>query len=456
MEYPHLVLIVIDTLRKDYARLLEDELRRLGFVSYDNVIAPAPWTIPSHASIFTGFYPLLHGAHETRSKKSHEIRLSLSRMLLTNVLKTNYGYNNYLISSNPFVSPNFGFEGFDKYFDVFPLRVSFFSAEERRYIQNLLKEEKSKIQVGLKLIRDKRFSLLSKATLWFFRKRLRKIKQRLSITDWPLDKGLKNTLKIISTIKFDNPIFLFVNLMEVHYPYTVKDPPLQKLLAENLRTNALDKNLVKVWIERYAAEVEYVKGKLVNLFRKLRDKRVFDKSLIIITSDHGQLLGEHGRIDHGIFLYDELIRVPLFIKYPKDYDIEHEIPNETKYISLTKLKPFILSILDNKLSSDRGLYENTVFSESYGIHDTPLINEIKKSISTEHENMNIEQLEKYRIGIYHKNFKGIFNVTDWRFEEVISYDPKIEITEDILKQMKKEIVKFLKTATVVKLPKIKL
>ncbi|CAB50097.1 hypothetical protein [Pyrococcus abyssi] len=69
---------------------------------------------------------------------------------------------------------------------------------------------------------------------------------------------------------------------------------------------------------------------------------------------------------------------------------------------------------------------------------------------------NIEQLEKYRIAIYYKNFKGIFNVTDWKFEEIISYDPNIEITEDVVKDMKKEVVKFLKTATVAKVPKIKI
>ena len=117
---------------------------------------------------------------------------------------------------------------------------------------------------------------------------------------------------------------------------------------------------------------------------------------------------------------------------------------------MVRLKPFILDIIDNKLSDDSVLYSDTVFAESYGVH-TDIGN-----ISNETERKNIEQLDKYRIAIYYRNFKGIFNVTDWKFEEIISYDPKIEITDDITKHMKKEVLKFLKTATVAKVPKIKI
>lgn len=458
MEYPHIILIVIDTLRRDYAKLLEDELKLLGFISYDNVIAPAPWTIPSYASILTGLYPLYHGAHETKTKKSLEIKLSQNEMLLTNKLKNNYAYSNYLISANPFISPKFGFEGFDRYFDIYPLQMSFFSPEEQLYIQNLLKKEKGKIHASLRLVWDKKFSLLSKVILskvilTFFRNKFRKIELKLGIPTWPLDKGIKKALKIINRIEFNNSTFVFMSLMEVHDPYTLEEPPALKVLAENLKTNVLDNDFVKIWKERYPIEVKYIKRNLSRMFKKLKDIGVFDKSLIIITSDHGQLMGEHGRVNHGTFLYDELIRVPLFIKYPKNQEIEHEIPNELQYISLTRLKSYILSILNGEAISDRDLYDSVAFSESYGIPQIVAINEIKQSILTEEEKKNIEQLEKYRIAIYYKNFKAIFNVTDWKFEEIISYDPKIEVTEDVVKHMKKEVVKFLKTATVAKVPR---
>ena len=122
---PHIIFIVVDTLRKDCASFLEAGLKKLGFVSYENIIATAPWTTPSHASMFTGLYSLLHGAHETKTRKSLEVRLSSNIALLTDTLKDDYGYDTHLISANIFVSPYFGFKGFDYYFDIFPMRPSF-------------------------------------------------------------------------------------------------------------------------------------------------------------------------------------------------------------------------------------------------------------------------------------------------------------------------------------------
>jgi len=69
------VVIIVDTLRKDYAKPLENELKCLGFISYDNAITPSPWTTPAHASIFTGLYPTIHGAHETKNRKLYRVRL---------------------------------------------------------------------------------------------------------------------------------------------------------------------------------------------------------------------------------------------------------------------------------------------------------------------------------------------------------------------------------------------
>ncbi len=58
MDYPpNVILIVVDTLRDDYSYPLKENLKKFGFISYNNAIAPTSWTIPSHASLFTGLYP---------------------------------------------------------------------------------------------------------------------------------------------------------------------------------------------------------------------------------------------------------------------------------------------------------------------------------------------------------------------------------------------------------------
>ena len=80
-------------------------------------MAPAPWTVPSHASIFTGLYPSFHGAHESSRVRIPDVRLRRDRLLLTYRLKE-LGYSTYLISANPSVSPYFGFRGFDYNFQV--------------------------------------------------------------------------------------------------------------------------------------------------------------------------------------------------------------------------------------------------------------------------------------------------------------------------------------------------
>ena len=70
-----IAIIVIDTLRLDTFNELKDKKRYLleDFSTIDSCIAPAPWTLPSHASLFTGLYPSQHKAHETKYIKSLNI-----------------------------------------------------------------------------------------------------------------------------------------------------------------------------------------------------------------------------------------------------------------------------------------------------------------------------------------------------------------------------------------------
>jgi len=191
--------------------------------------------------------------------------------------------------------------------------------------------------------------------------------------------------------------------------------------------------------ENYPREVKYVTRKIVEIIKILKEGNLFDDSLIIVTSDHGQLLGEHGRINHGIFLYDELLRIPLLIKYPVNPVIEITW-NKTKYVSLVKLKEFIINLVKNNLENDNILYSNTVFAESHGIHT-----DLAGKIYTEKEKKKLESFEKWRIAIYNEEFKGIFNVKDWKIERTTIYGSNKEIEEDVIERLKKEAMRFLNT-----------
>ena len=75
----NVVVLIIDTLREDYGRGLE-MLGELGFIKYENAIAPAPWTLPSHVSLITGMYPSQHGIHESRGVRTNDELADIARV----------------------------------------------------------------------------------------------------------------------------------------------------------------------------------------------------------------------------------------------------------------------------------------------------------------------------------------------------------------------------------------
>ena len=91
MNENNIIIIVLDTLRNDHSYILKNNLSKNNFIKYKNIIAPSPWTTPTHASIFTGMYPLIHGCHETYKKKDLHVILS-KKLDLLNVLLKNNGY----------------------------------------------------------------------------------------------------------------------------------------------------------------------------------------------------------------------------------------------------------------------------------------------------------------------------------------------------------------------------
>ena len=95
------------------------------------------------------------------------------------------------------------------------------------------------------------------------------------------------------------PFFLWVHLYDAHHPY---DPP------QPYKT--------KYASAPYDGEIAYVDATVGKLLSQLRVRGLYDGALIAVMADHGEALGEHGEDTHGIFLYDETIRVPLMIKLP--------------------------------------------------------------------------------------------------------------------------------------------
>jgi membrane-anchored protein YejM (alkaline phosphatase superfamily) len=126
------------------------------------------------------------------------------------------------------------------------------------------------------------------------------------------------------------PFFLFINVIDSHYPY--QSPPnyrfafgARKGLAQKLfRTSELALLAGGATVDPaaivplYDATILYVDAMIGELVKWLLVNGSYDDSMIVVTSDHGEHLGEEGRFSHQLSMEEELLRVPLIIKYPKN------------------------------------------------------------------------------------------------------------------------------------------
>jgi arylsulfatase A-like enzyme len=133
----------------------------------------------------------------------------------------------------------------------------------------------------------------------------------------------------------DEPFFLFLHSYEIHHPYTpdekiletVADPytgdlgnviEVSFLEAVNRRQKSLGPGDLEHIIGTYDAEPRSVDNALKVFFAELELRGLYDRTMIVITSDHGEEFGEHGSVGwHSHALFDELLRVPLIVKYPE-------------------------------------------------------------------------------------------------------------------------------------------
>ncbi len=247
----NLVVVTIDTLRADRLRCYGngnietptlDGLAQRG-AQFENAVAQAPLTPPSHASIFTGTNPNVHQVRDTGG-----FALKPSSMTLAKILKAQ-GWDTAAFVGSSVLKKAAGFSpGFDVYDDQMPKQGN--SREDLEY-----PERRASVVVDHAL-------------------------------NWLNSQAGK-------------PFFLWVHLYDPHEPY---DPP------EPFRAK-YRKNL-------YDGEVAYTDQQLGRLLDAVGKKWHPEKTLIVVVGDHGESLGEHGEFNHGVFLYDSTLRIPMLMAGP--------------------------------------------------------------------------------------------------------------------------------------------
>jgi len=356
---PNIIVIVIDTLRLDKSAPIAKALD--GAIDYGWAVTPAPWTLPAHVSLLTGLYPSIHESHERLEMKSlvDFVKLRNNKATLMTKLKK-LGYTTYGYSANSFISRAFGFEGFDVLknwevswaellFEMDAVSVyKFAKFLHTRHLRDFISPLARVLRRNPRLFLSTLYASIDAGIDRAFH-------------SWPKNKGLRNVLDFVNRTKFKEPFFLFLNILEVHEPYFKKDHLIEGGFAVQ-PTSSIDKELLDLWTKGYETQVEQVAEKLPELTRILKEKGLFDNTLIILTSDHGQLLGEHGWIGHGVFLYDELVKVPLLIKYPSNPKID--LSQRKGFISLANVPNFIIDLVEGR-NTDSSLFSAQAFSESW-------------------------------------------------------------------------------------------
>ncbi len=324
---PNILWIVLDTVRADhlsaygYSRATTpniDALAKQGTL-YTNAMTVAPWTLPSHAAMLTGLFPSTNGADGAWPW------LDDSFTTLPEVLKDR-GYLTYGFSNND----NFGAMSNEQQgFGSFTL----FTRSESLQGQLLL----------ARTIRSFLFTVRAQGNAFGLVSLYRWLTDENPRKDYGASQTVAAAVKSIDTARSAGaPFFVFANFMEAHDPYG--DSPDGGLYLKELRlpmglTAARAKeNIIGDDVHAYVAkkqalsdddrqlinalydgDLHYLDARIGEVVAALRDRNILENTMIIVTSDHGENLGDHGLIDHVYDIHRTITHVPLIVRYPATF-----------------------------------------------------------------------------------------------------------------------------------------
>jgi len=414
---PPVVVVVFDAMRKDVLPAYGGKSRTPNLDSfcaeasvYKGCVAPAPWTIPSHASIFTGRFPSEHGVHESREMGLPEtlgLMNNVEELTLAEELKKK-GYQTVGLPANSTLTLRKGFDrGFD-WFKAYNRRLV--TLEELATMQQAFEKGRGKAGTVLDLLYRGQFAELRR--LYSIYRRMRKGRK---IANFPKSKGGNFLLETLSEIKLSPPFFLFVNFMETHEPYLPFEQKHSNLGPFNSVHNADLYEYRKIPVQvmgdlkqAYSAAVSQADEYFGRLIGMLKKDGLYRDSLIIATSDHGQEFKEHGFYTHGTFLHDEIIDVPLIVKYPggRRPAVEDGCQN------LCDVRSLVMKTADGDDAIVMRTTEET-FSESFGVvHKPPAVSDPALKAKFEEVRQKVDRPRK-------AVFKGGYKLAvDWNTKEV--------------------------------------
>ncbi|MFT4945292.1 MAG: arylsulfatase A-like enzyme [Halovenus sp.] len=318
MDTPNILLVVLDTARASrvYDPDLMPNLNRFAEegAEYTNAYTTAPWSLPSHASLFTGEYTSEHRIHADAPQFTPDTTPLAARLGAV-------GYRTLAYSNNFWVSPSFGFDtGFDSY------RVGWELFEGGEGFAEVGKKHTDLVG-QLRAFAPK---LLSRAGV----KTLANALYLVTLWDY-YDSGARRTTRRAKqwVAGSDDPFFAFLNYHEPHLDYDPPDGYVDELTPDDTTPPAAGDVNQEAWAYvtgeaemdesdfrrlrlLYDAELRYLDRRLGELFDALEREGELSETLVVVTSDHGENLGDHDLMAHQYCLYDTLTHVPLIIRGP--------------------------------------------------------------------------------------------------------------------------------------------
>lgn len=305
---PNILLVTLDTLRADHVACYGNKIVKTPVLDalaadgclFEAAFAQSPTTTPSHCTIMTSTYACRHGAMNGCAMKR-------GFPTLAEILRAN-GYDTAgFVSSLMTRSTHSGLHhGFDYYEDSLTVHTSLLRYDEFQFIlaECLLLSLKNG-QIPGNIVTNRALSWLDKSRV--------------------------------------NPFFCWLHYYDPHTPYDAPTP--YKDMYDNKID--VDPNFPPTSNHsRYAGEITYVDLLLGEVINRLKQKGLYEETMIIVTSDHGEAFGEkHGNIierKHGHYLYDTTQHVPLIIKLPKAKGTGRRIKD---IVQLMDLAPTVLDYL---------------------------------------------------------------------------------------------------------------
>lgn len=287
---PPVILITIDTLRADRLssygsdRVETPHMDRLAAegVRFDNASSTVPFTLPAHSSIMTGLYPPSHGVRENVGYVLGAEQVTLAERFRDAGYLTGGFVSAFVLDARWGIG-----RGFDTYVDDFDLD--------------------SMAGANLGSVQRPGPETIAHALEW------------LDETAASGDGGAAGRTT-------GSPFFLWLHLFDPHDPY---EPP------ESFRTEYEGRP--------YDGEVAYTDSLIGDFRVELEQRGLFDESVVVLTADHGEGLGDHGESYHGFFVYDSTVHVPLIVRLPGGAEGGRVIADAVSHVDIA---PTLAELLD--------------------------------------------------------------------------------------------------------------